>query len=40
ITEKAYIMANGKVLISGTPEEIANNEMAKKVYLGENFKLD
>ncbi|MGL5175160.1 MAG: LPS export ABC transporter ATP-binding protein, partial [Cetobacterium sp.] len=38
--EKAYIMANGKVLISGTPEEIANNEMAKKVYLGENFKLD
>ena len=40
ITEKAYIMANGEVLISGTPEEIANNEMAKKVYLGENFKLD
>lgn len=40
ITEKAYIMANGEVLISGTPEEIANNEMAKRVYLGENFKLD
>lgn len=40
ITEKAYIMANGKVLISGTPEEIASNPMAKKVYLGENFKLD
>ena len=40
ITEKAYIMTNGEVLISGTPEEIANNEMAKKVYLGENFKLD
>ncbi|MEG0583030.1 MAG: ATP-binding cassette domain-containing protein, partial [Cetobacterium sp.] len=40
ITEKAYIMANGEVLISGTPEEIANNELAKKVYLGENFKLD
>ena len=33
-------MANGKVLISGTPEEIASNPMAKKVYLGENFKLD
>lgn len=40
ITEKAYIMANGKVLISGTPEEIANNPLAKRVYLGENFKLD
>ncbi|MGL5797099.1 MAG: LPS export ABC transporter ATP-binding protein [Cetobacterium sp.] len=40
ITEKAYIMANGKVLISGTPEEIANDPIAKKVYLGENFKLD
>ncbi len=40
ITGKAYIMANGKVLISGTPEEIASNSMAKKVYLGENFKLD
>ena len=40
ITEKAYIMANGEVLISGTPEEIASNPMAKKVYLGENFKLD
>ncbi|MGL5053129.1 MAG: LPS export ABC transporter ATP-binding protein, partial [Cetobacterium sp.] len=40
ITDKAYIMANGKVLISGTPEEIANDPIAKKVYLGENFKLD
>lgn len=40
ITEKAYIMAQGQVLISGTPEEIAKNDMAKKIYLGENFKLD
>lgn len=40
ITEKAYIMANGKVLISGTPKEIASNPMARKIYLGENFKLD
>lgn len=40
ITEKAYIMAQGRVLVSGTPEEIAKNEMAKKIYLGENFKLD
>jgi lipopolysaccharide export system ATP-binding protein len=40
ITEKAYIMANGKVLISGTPEEISNDETARKIYLGEKFKLD
>ncbi|MBP6322973.1 MAG: LPS export ABC transporter ATP-binding protein [Fusobacteriaceae bacterium] len=40
ITDKAYIMANGKVLISGTPKEIEQNQQARKVYLGENFKLD
>lgn len=40
ITEKAYIMAEGKVIISGEPQEIANSEMARKIYLGENFKLD
>lgn len=40
ITDKAYIMAEGKVLISGTPKEIEKNEQARKIYLGENFKLD
>jgi lipopolysaccharide export system ATP-binding protein len=40
ITDKAYIMAQGKVLIHGTPQEIAEDEVAKKVYLGQNFKLD
>lgn len=40
ITEKAYIMANGQVLISGTPQEIAQDETARKIYLGEKFKLD
>lgn len=39
ITERAYIMAEGKVLIQGTSEEIASNEVARKVYLGEKFKL-
>lgn len=39
ITEKAYIMANGSVLIHGTPAEIAENEQARKIYLGEKFKL-
>jgi len=40
ITEKAYIMANGKILISGTPKEIANDRRAREIYLGENFRLD
>ena len=40
ITERAYIMAEGNILISGTGEEIANNETARKDYLGDNFKLD
>ena len=40
ITERAYIMAEGKILISGTSDEIANDEVAKRVYLGGNFKLD
>lgn len=39
ITERAYIMAEGKVLISGTSEMISQDETAKRVYLGENFKL-
>ena len=40
ITERAYIMAEGEILISGTSEEISNDERARKVYLGDNFKLD
>lgn len=40
ITDKAYIMADGKVLIQGTPKEIGENQEARRIYLGENFKLD
>jgi len=40
ITDRAYVMAQGELLISGTPEEIANDETARRVYLGEAFKLD
>lgn len=40
ITERAYIMAEGNILISGTGEQIANDETARRVYLGDNFKLD
>lgn len=40
IVDKAYIMASGKVLLSGSSKEIANSKEAKRIYLGENFKLD
>ena len=40
ITERAYIMAEGSILISGTSDQISNDERARKVYLGDNFKLD
>ena len=39
ITDRAYIIHKGKVLISGDREKIANDDTAKKFYLGEEFKL-
>lgn len=39
ITDRAYIMHLGEILVSGTTEEIAQNELAKKYYLGSNFSL-
>lgn len=39
ITDRAYLLAEGDILLTGTPEEIAVNEMARKFYLGMNFEL-
>ena len=39
ITDKAYIINNGKIFASGSPEELANNEDVKRIYLGKEFKL-
>lgn len=39
ITDRAYIIHQGKVLLEGTAEQIANDPTAKKFYLGENFNL-
>src|SRR5690554_4555164 len=39
ITDRAYLLAEGKLMLTGTPQEIANNEMARKFYLGEHFEL-
>lgn len=39
IVDRAYIMSSGELLVSGTPDEIINNEIARKFYLGEEFKM-
>lgn len=39
IVDRAYIMSRGELLVSGTPDEIINNEVARKFYLGEEFKM-
>lgn len=39
VTDRAYIINNGKILGSGTPEELGNDALVKKVYLGDNFRL-
>jgi len=39
ITDRAYIMHNGKILTHGTPQQVANCEITRKIYLGERFNL-
>ena len=39
ITDRAYLMFEGKILMSGTAEELAADETVKRVYLGQNFEL-
>jgi lipopolysaccharide export system ATP-binding protein len=39
ICDYAYILKDGQIQVSGNTDEIANSEIAKKFYLGENFKL-
>ncbi len=39
ITDKTYLMFEGGILKEGTPQELAEDEMVRKVYLGENFEL-
>jgi lipopolysaccharide export system ATP-binding protein len=40
ITDRAYILREGEVFRSGTPEELASDEEVRRVYLGEAFRLD
>jgi lipopolysaccharide export system ATP-binding protein len=39
ITDRAYLLFEGKLLAQGTAEELASNELVRKVYLGQNFEL-
>jgi lipopolysaccharide export system ATP-binding protein len=38
ITDRTYLMFEGKILKEGTPEELAKDEIVRKVYLGKNFE--
>lgn len=39
ITDRAYLLFEGKILRQGTAEDLANDEIVRKVYLGEHFEL-
>jgi len=39
VCDNAYIMSQGKVIESGNPDKIISSKIARKIYLGENFKL-
>ena len=38
VCDRAYIINEGTILVEGTPEEIAGSEIARKIYLGDDFK--
>ncbi len=40
ITDRAYIINEGKILRDGTPNDLTNDDEVKKVYLGEDFRLN
>ncbi|MBJ6371911.1 LPS export ABC transporter ATP-binding protein [Sedimentitalea arenosa] len=39
IVDRAYILHDGQVLMSGTPADVVENENVRRVYLGENFRI-
>jgi len=39
ITDRAYLIADGKILISGTADELINNAQARAIYLGDKFRM-
>ena len=39
LVDRAYIIADGKVIADGSPQDIVNNDLVRRVYLGERFTL-
>lgn len=39
ITDRAYLMAEGEILVSGNAEELVNDKKAREIYLGEKFRM-
>ena len=39
IVDRAYILADGKILMTGTPDQIVRDDNVRRVYLGENFRI-
>ena len=39
ICDRAYIIKDGEIIMQGSPEEIAEDPLVRKIYLGENFVL-
>lgn len=39
ITDRAYLIAEGRILISGTADELIDNPQARQIYLGEKFRM-
>ena len=40
VTDRAYIISDGKILFAGTPGELGRNPEVRKIYLGEKFSMD
>jgi lipopolysaccharide export system ATP-binding protein len=40
VTDRAYIINNGRIFRSGSPEALGNDPEVRRVYLGENFNLE
>lgn len=39
VVDRSYLICEGKALLSGTPEELVNNELARHSYFGQNFQI-
>jgi len=39
IVDRAYILHDGRVIVSGKPEDVVNNDNVRRVYLGKNFNI-